>query len=70
MNKINKDRAERYLTAERMAKLYKYSSYTAYERARDHAISYPTTAWQWDYWSDVANIIKCMNANSSSPESI
>ena len=49
--------AERYLTAERMVERYKDSTYTARQRARDHAISYPTTAWQWDYWSDVANII-------------
>lgn len=54
----NIDRAERYLTAERMAERYKYSSYTAYQRASDHATSYPSYSWQYQYWTDVANIIK------------
>lgn len=55
----NIDRAERYLTAERMVEQYKYSPYKAYERASDHAYSYPSYAWQHQYWNDVAaNILR------------
>lgn len=55
----NINRAERYLTAERMVERYKYSPYEAYERASDHAYSYPPYAWQHQYWNDVAaNILR------------
>lgn len=54
----NIDRAERRLTAERMVERYKHSTYTAYQRASDHATSYESTAWKYQYWTDVANIIK------------
>lgn len=58
----NIERVERYLTAERMVDRYRHSSYTAYERASDHACSYSHTdhdyAWKYQYWVDVANIIK------------
>ena len=54
----NIDRADRYLTAERMVERYKHSTYTAYQRASDHATSYPSYAWKYQYWVDVANIIK------------
>ncbi len=55
----NIERAERYLTAERMVEQYKYSSYEACERALDHACSYPSYAWKHQYWNDVAaNILR------------
>ena len=54
------DRAQRRLTAERMVERYKHSSYTAWERATDHAISHLSTSWQYQYWKDVAEIISQM----------
>lgn len=50
----NIHRAEVRLTAERMVEQYKHSTYAAYERADDHAASYPSYAWQYKYWTDVA----------------
>lgn len=50
----NIDRTERYLVAEKMVERYKYSTYAAYERAYDHAASYPSYAWRYQYWTDVA----------------
>jgi hypothetical protein len=43
-----------------MVERYKYSSYTAWERATDHAISHLSTSWQYQYWKDVAEIISQM----------
>ena len=54
----NIDRAERYLTAERMVERYKYSPYEAYERANDHACSYESNSWQFKYWVSVCDYIK------------
>lgn len=55
----NIERTERYLTAERMVERYEYSSYTAAERANDHAMSYESNTWQYEYWADVAaNILR------------
>lgn len=51
----NIDRAERYLTAERMVERYPT---TAYRRASDHACSYPSYAWKYQYWIDVCDYIK------------
>ncbi len=47
------DRAQRRLTAEIMIERYKKSSYTAWERATDHAISHSSLSWQYQYWLDV-----------------
>ena len=47
------DRVQRRMTAERMVERYKYSSYTAWERATDHAISHSSLSWQYQYWLDV-----------------
>ena len=44
-------------TAERMTKMH--GSNKAYERADDHACSYPSWSWQYKYWTDVAaNILR------------
>ena len=51
------ERVQRRLTAESMVERYKYSSYTAWERANDHAISYLSTSWQYQYWKDVCEEI-------------
>lgn len=51
----NIDRAERYLTAERMVERY---ADTAYRRASDHACSYPSNSWKYQYWIDVCDYIK------------
>lgn len=51
----NIERAERYLTAERMVERY---TNTAYRRASDHACSYPSNSWKYKYWTDVCDYIK------------
>ena len=56
----NIDRVEAYLTAKRMVERYGYSTtYPAYERAMDHAYTYPSSEWQHKYWRGVAeNILR------------
>ena len=53
----NIERAQRYVTAENMVRRHKYSSYSAYQRAVDHAFSYSTDAWQRQYWLDVGMVV-------------
>lgn len=56
---VNIDRANAYLTAEWMVERYKYSGYTAYERASDHACSYPSDSRQFAHWTNVMeNIVR------------
>ena len=51
------DGADRWTTAKHMVEKYKNSDYTAVERANDHAISYLSTSWQYQFWKDVTEII-------------
>lgn len=53
----NIERAERYLTAKSMVERYEYSSYKAHERASDHACSYESSSWQFEYWVSVRDYI-------------
>lgn len=49
--------AQAQLTAEYMVERYKNSPYTAYQRASDHATSYPSTSPQYRHWLDVCEMI-------------
>ena len=51
------DKTQAQLTAEYMTERYKCSSYTAYQRASDHATSYPYTSPQYRHWLDVCEMI-------------
>jgi hypothetical protein len=61
----NIERAERYVTAEGMIERYKYSDYTPYQRASNHATSYESNTRQYRFWTDVCNIIKHISAQES-----
>lgn len=52
-------------TAQHMVKQYSGLSYTPYDRAVDHAISYESNTPQYKYWMSVAQEIMRMESNES-----
>lgn len=52
------ERTQKQIIAEHMVERYKHSSYTAYQRANDHACSYESNSPQFQYWIDVCAAIR------------